>query len=219
MLGRAFLWSRKQPVLDERVFIKGEKVVLREKGIEDARDDYAWRVDEELASLDGTRPLNMSYEDFLKYAREDLAFPSTQSKRLAIDTHEGKHIGNCMYYDIDLRQGEAEMGIMIGERDFWSKGYGTDSVDSLLNHIFSTTPLTRVYLHTLEWNHRARRCFAKSGFREVKRVRRSRKDFILMEVWRAEWEGSQRSKQKSAEDGHAGATVGNAVSDLDITSK
>ena len=181
--------------------------MLREKRIEDAADDYAWRVDEELASLDATRPLNMSYENFLRYSREEIAYPSPMSKRFGIDTHDGKHIGNGMCYDVDLRRGEAELGIMIGDRDYWDKGYGTDSVDSLLTYIFTTTPLTRVYLHTLEWNQRARRSFEKSGFREVRRVRRNGLDFIYMEVWRSDWEGLRnRTESGSAQDARDGGT-------------
>ena len=200
MFRRAFPWSRKEPASDDKLFIRGKSVILREKRVEDASEDYAWRTDEELARLDATRPLNMSYEDYLKYTREELALPSLRSKRLAIDTLEGKHIGNCMYYDIDARTGEAELGIMIGDRDYWGKGYGTDSVDCLLDHIFTTLPLTRVYLHTLDWNQRARRSFAKSGFREVKQVRRSGMDFILMEILRAEWERLRMAEQRDAID-------------------
>lgn len=170
------------------MLIKGKEIILREKRLDDAKDDYQWRVDEELARLDATRPLNMSYESFLRYTREELAYPSPRSKRFAVDTYDGKHIGNCMYYDVDLRQGETELGIMIGDRDYWSKGYGRDVVNTLLSYIFTTTPLTRVYLHTLEWNHRARKSFAHSGFHEIKEVRRSGLDFILMEIWRSEWE-------------------------------
>ena len=79
-----------------------------------------------------------------------------------------------MCYDIDVRKSQAELGIMIGDREHWSKGYGTDSVNTLLDHIFTETPLERIYLHTLTWNDRARRSFAKSGFREVKTVRPQR---------------------------------------------
>ena len=171
--------------------MKGIQVILREKRTDDAEDDYAWRVDEELAKLDATRPLTMSFEDFKKYSREEIGFPSPRSRRFGVDTYEGLHIGNCMYYDIDLRNGETELGIMIGDRDYWSKGYGADSVDTLLAHIFTSTGLNRVYLHTLEWNYRAQRCFAKSGFREVKKVRRSGLDFLLMEIQREEWENRQ----------------------------
>ena len=121
MLRRGFPWSRTMPEPDKGVFVEGEKVVLREKTIEDAADDYEWRVDDELASLDATRPLNMSYKDFLKYTGDELALPNPRSKRLAIDTADGKHIGNCMYYDIDIRKGETEIGIMI-DREYWNKG-------------------------------------------------------------------------------------------------
>ena len=121
MFKKAFHRSPKTRESDDRVLVRGEKIVLREKDIDDAQDDYAWRVDEELARLDATRHLNMSYNDFLRYSKEEINYPSPRSKRLAIDTLDGKHIGNCMYYDIDLRQGEAELGIMIGDREYWGK--------------------------------------------------------------------------------------------------
>ena len=168
--------------------IKGKLTVLREKRLEDAAKDYEWRTDEELSALDATTPLKMSYSSYLRLIEDELRYPASWSKRFAIETHDGKLIGNCMYYDIDFKQGEAEIGIMIGERSYWSKEYGTDSLRTLLSHIFSTTTLTRLYLHTLEWNHRARRCFAKSGFVDVKGGKRNRKDFVLMEIWRADWD-------------------------------
>ena len=174
--------------MSERVFIRGQKVVLREKRIEDAPDDFAWRSDEELAKLDATRPLNMTYDDFLRYARTEIDDPGPRSKRLAIDTLDRRHIGNFMYYDLDLRRGEAELGIMIGDRDYWGKGYGSDAIRAVQDYIFTQTTLTRVYLHTLEWNERARRSFTKAGMREVKTVRRSGMKFVRMEMLRHEWE-------------------------------
>lgn len=194
MFKRALPWSQDKPARNEldqpeqEVLISGSKIILREKRIEDAADDYAWRTDEELARLDATRPLHMRYEDFTRYSKEEISYPNPRSKRLAIDTLDGKHIGNCMFYDIDLDQGGAELGIMIGDREYWSKGYGTDTVDSLLSHIFTTTSLSRIYLHTLDWNQRALRSFSKSGFQAVKNVRRSGFDFILMEVHQSDWE-------------------------------
>ena len=174
--------------MSERVFIRGQKVVLREKRIEDAPDDFAWRSDEELAKLDATRPLNMTYDDFMRYARTEIDDPGPRSKRLAIDTLDGRHIGNFMYYDLDLRRGEAELGIMIGDRDYWGKGYGSDAIRAVQDYIFTQTTLTRVYLHTLEWNERAKRSFAKAGMRDVKTVRRSGMKFVRMEMHRHEWE-------------------------------
>ena len=193
---KAFPWLRKRadPETYGVEVIRGEKVIIREKRLDDAPNDYAWRTDEELARLDATRPLRMSYQEFLRISKEELLYTSPSSKRLAIDTFEGRHIGNCMYYDVDVRRGEAELGIMIGDRDYWSKGYGTDSVDRLLDHIFSTTSLGLVYLHTLVWNKRARLSFAKSGFKDVSTVRRGGMEFMRMEVASEEWKENHDSK-------------------------
>ena len=53
--------------------------------------------------------------------------------------------------------------------------------------MFGEKGLKRVYLHTLEWNERAQRCFSKCGFNTVRPVRRMSHDFFLMEVLRADW--------------------------------
>jgi len=185
---RAFPWSREEnkelPLVNE----EGEKVRIREKRVEDIRNEYSWRVDPELSRLDATRPMTMSYEDFFRYSKEEMQFPNYRSKRLAVETLEGVHIGNIMYYDLNMQNSQAELGIMIGDKDYWSSGYGTDTVNTLLRHLFTTLELDRVYLHTLSWNYRAQASFAKSGFKLVRNVKRGGQDFILMEVLRSDWE-------------------------------
>ena len=196
---KAFLpWLRgnPEPQVNGQVLIRGKKVVIRDKHLMDAAEDYVWRTDEELSRLDATSPLGMSYEEFMSYSQEEVLYANPSSKRLAIDTIDGHHIGNCMYYDINPRRGVAELGIMIGDRRYWDRGYGSDSVNALLRHIFDTTSLNRVYLHTLEWNFRAQRCFAKSGFREVKKLQRNGMDFVLMEISRPEWEGRSEGSEE-----------------------
>ncbi len=188
---KAFPWlynDNRQPVEEGSVIASGEKVILREKSLSDVADDYAWRTDEELSRLDATRPITMSYDAFMRYSREEMHYSSSMSKRLAIDSHDGVHIGNCMYYDINHRRRETELGIMIGDRRYWGLGYGTDAVRTLLTHIFTATDLERVYLHTLDWNDRAKKSFSKAGFREMRSVFRSGFDFMKMEISRAEWE-------------------------------
>jgi len=96
------------------------------------------------------------------------------------------HIGNCMYYDLDERRGQTELGIMIGDRDYWNGGYGTDAVVTLVEHIFKTiSSINKIYLHTLDWNDRARKSFAKAGFVEVREVKRDGQNFVLMEMVRS----------------------------------
>lgn len=170
------------------MMVHGTKVVLREKRLSDALQDYRWRTNEELARLDATAPLDMSFADYRAFCLEDLQFPDPLRQRFAIETVDGKHIGNCTYYDIDERRGQCQVGIMIGDKSYWDHGYGTDAMATLVDHIFHTTKFERVYLETLDWNIRAHCSFRKVGFVPCGREHRPPYTFIVMEVFRQDWE-------------------------------
>jgi len=165
----------------------GGRIILRDKQSDDAENDYRWRSDPELARLDAAIPLTMSFERYLKLFEDQMKYPTPGSHHYSIDTVDGRFIGNCMYYDMDTVNLEAELGIVIGDRDYWSDGYGYDAVTTLLDHMFNARNLKRVYLHTLEWNGRAQKSFSKCGFNAVRPVRRMAHDFILMDVLRDDW--------------------------------
>ncbi len=180
--------------------IESEKVVLREKRLEDAKDDYRWRTDHELAELDASRPINVDYERYLESFSNDLDYNSFSFHSFSIVTRNGgEHIGNCMYYDLNHLRKQAEVGIMIGARSYWDGGYGYDAMIALLGHVFTTVGLKRVHLHTLERNQRARRCFQKCGFREVGTVRRGEHTLLRMEMTRQEWESKRLEETGSIE--------------------
>ena len=190
MFKKNFSWfSNNQKELPD-VDLFGDLVHIREKEIEDIADEYSWRTDEELSRLDATRPLTMSYDDFFRYSKEEMKFPNYKSKKLALDTKDNIHIGNVMYYDYSISNKQTELGIMIGDKDYWGKGYGTEAVQLLLEYLFSVLNLKRVYLHTLSWNYRAQASFIRAGFNVVRSVRRGGHDFILMEVIKSDWSKS-----------------------------
>lgn len=178
--------------------LEGRLTVLRPKRPSDAEADYAWRIDPELAALDATSPLRMSLREYVRYFRDELEYPSPWSVRFAVDARDGTHIGNCMYYDINDQEHQAEVGIMIGDRRYWDRGYGSDALRALLRHIFTSTPLERVYLHTLDYNVRAQRAFRRVGFRDVGPVRRDGHNFLLMEVHLDEWLAQQEADTAGA---------------------
>jgi RimJ/RimL family protein N-acetyltransferase len=164
---------------------RGELIVLREKRIGDAENDYRWRTDLELARFDAARPFAASLDDYLALFKDELAFPSPYRRSLAIEDARGRHIGNVMYYNIDTLRREAEIGITIGERECWNRGYGRDAVRTLAEHIFRSTGFRRVYLKTLDWNRRAQRAFEQAGFRVCGRSRRAGNSFVVMEFMSA----------------------------------
>ena len=100
-----------------------------------------------------------------------------------------------MYYDINTEKSQCEFGIMIGDRNYWGRGYGTDVVKSALKHIFTATQLERVYLHTLVDNLRAQKSFAKAGFSIVHQVKRDGYQFVLMEIRQKDWAATQAEFQ------------------------
>lgn len=176
--------------------IIGNKIILREKGLTDAKDDYAWETDPELAQLDAAPLVTISFSRYLSDYTEELNCFLKASRRFAVDTLDGKHIGNCSYYNISETKGEAELGIMIGNRDYWDKDYGTDTVTTLVNYIFRQTNLTRIYLKTLESNTRAQKCFQKCGFTLSKHLSKAKFRFTLMEIHRDQWLERQAKQDK-----------------------
>jgi RimJ/RimL family protein N-acetyltransferase len=110
-----------------------------------------------------------------------------------IETEEGRPVGHVGLLGLDFHHKRAELAISIGEKDCWSRGYGTDAIRTVLRHAFETLELRRVDLHTDADNARGIRCYEKCGFvREgVMRERRLRYrkplDMVVMAVLRSDW--------------------------------
>jgi RimJ/RimL family protein N-acetyltransferase len=176
------------------VVINGNKTKLREKKLADVRNDYQWQADPKLAELDAAPTLDIAFSVYLLdyssvvHRRDRRRFP------LAIETLDGKHIGNCTCYDIDVKKGEAQVGIMIGDKGYWDKGYGFDAINTLVDHIYKTSSISRLYLKTLDWNKRAQQCFSKCGFLPCGSLKRDGYNFVLMELKREQWEKRQGSE-------------------------
>jgi len=171
--------------------ITGSKVILRDKKLADAQEDYAWQSDPELARLDAVRPLKITFPQYLSAYTSTLCHSPAGRHQFAIETIDGKHIGNCAYFDVDEAKGSAELGLMIGQRSYWDKGYGSDTVTTLVKYIFRQTDLKRVYLKTLASNGRAQKCFQKCGFLPCGHLVRNGFHFVLMELHRKQWQESK----------------------------
>ena len=176
--------------------IIGSKTILRNKRLAHAQNDYMWRTDPELARLDAVPPLATTYSRYLSGYTSELRYPPLSRQEFAVETLDGEHIGNCAYYNINETKGKAELGIMIGNRDYWDKGYGADAVTTLVSHIFHQTNLRRIYLKTLDWNRRAQRCFQKCGFTPYRHLFRDGFSFVLMEIHREQWQERQTEAEQ-----------------------
>ena len=91
------------------------------------------------------------------------------------------------------------VGIAIGEREYWGKGYGSDAMRVILRYAFTELNLHRVSLNVFEYNPRAIRSYEKVGFIHEGRARGvlhragRRWDLLYMGILRAEWEAQQKA--------------------------
>ncbi len=103
-------------------------------------------------------------------------------------------IGNTQFISIDERVRSAEVGIMIGEKDHWDNGYGTEAMELMLAHGFKTLNLNRIWLRVYQKNLRGIRTYEKAGFikegvlREAHYQHGSYSDVLIMSVLRKEWQ-------------------------------
>jgi len=107
-----------------------------------------------------------------------------------IETLDGVPIGNIVLISVDAMHRRAELGIAIGEKGDWGRGYGTDAIRVILRFAFEVLNLRRVELITDIDNERGIRAYEKCGFvREgVLRAKRMRYgeplDMLMMSVLR-----------------------------------
>lgn len=109
----------------------------------------------------------------------------------------GRLIGEVGLDGVQWNHGDTFIGIGLGEREFWGKGYGTDAMRVILRYAFNELNLHRVSLNVFEYNQRAIRSYEKAGFKIEGRARKflyregQRWDMIFMGILREEWEKQQ----------------------------
>ena len=135
----------------------------------------SWLNDPEVTQyLGGVLPLisRLAESDWLeRHARKEPAFGDVT---LAIETLEGRHIGSVALHDPQPRDRHCSLGIMIGDKDCWNRGFGTDAIQTLLRLAFDEMNLNRVWLTVDEENARGVACYRKCGFVEEARLRQDR---------------------------------------------
>jgi len=146
--------------------IRGEKVVLRAITRADLPACVRWFNDPEVTSFLGGTMWPMSAESEERWFERQV---ETGSMILAIETLDtadppSVHIGNISLMDPSERNRYAELGIVLGEKAFWSHGYGRDAIKTLLRYAFDELNYNRVHLRVYDFNPRGIRCYQACGF-------------------------------------------------------
>ncbi len=158
-------------------------------------DDYAWRRDPETSRFDGSGGEPGPLSDFLSRLDADLAAAFPWRRWFALVSETGDHFGTIVLTGATPGAAVAELGITLGRPDYRDRGIGPRAVAGLVRHIWESTRVRRLELHTFPWNERAHRCFLKAGFRDVAEVLRGEERLLRMEArreWWLLWDGEGR---------------------------
>lgn len=118
-------------------------------------------VYQRLADGDPARP--QSIEQIESFAKA--FFESKDNYFFRIRTLEDDRlIGGMGLFDFRWKDQTAEFGIVIGEPDYWGKGYGSDAIQVMLRYAFHELNLHRICLQVMDYNTRACRAYEKCGF-------------------------------------------------------
>jgi RimJ/RimL family protein N-acetyltransferase len=174
--------------------LKGDRVILRALEREDLERLHEFNNDLAIELAGGGDPpmpqslarLQAEFENRASTGgRDDASF--------AIEA-DGQFIGVCGLFQFDQTAHTCELGITIGDKGYWGRGYGRDAVRVLLGYAFRLRNLRRVYLRVNGRNERAIRAYRACGFAHEGRLRQhvwsdgDYDDLLLMGLLSDEWQ-------------------------------
>lgn len=177
--------------------LQGKRVLLR--GM--TRDDLArqWEFNNDLEvelAGGGDPPTPQSFERVLAEFDQEAAKGGRNGPAFAIEA-DGKFIGQCALFNVNPVAQTCALGITIGDKAYWGRGYGRESVELLIDYGFRHRNYHKIWLEVHGNNERAQRAYAACGFREEGRLRQHvwsdgrYEDLVVMGILRAEWQERQ----------------------------
>jgi RimJ/RimL family protein N-acetyltransferase len=153
--------------------IEGKKIRIRAIEKTDMDEIMKWINDREVMdNLLMRYPVSRYQEE--KWIETALGGDSQRNKVFALETKDGVYLGGIGLHRIDWENRNAEVGIVIGKKEYWGKGHGTDAMLAILEFAFNQMNLHRIYLRVFEYNLRGVKSYEKCGFKQEGLLRQDR---------------------------------------------
>ncbi len=134
------------------VFIEGERLYLRPLTEDDVVGDYSfWLNDSDVTMFNSHGRFPMSNSALLNYVK-DVENSRTSLVLAIIDKVDDKHIGNISLQNINWLDRNAEVAFLLGNKDYWSKGFMAEAARLIISHGFKMLNLRRIYCGTSSKN-------------------------------------------------------------------
>ena len=149
----------------KKIMFYGEKVCLRAYRQEDIEIATSLVNDKELKKfLAPGIPFPMSPWEEESWVKSQNGNQNGEYNFAIEDIETKKYIGGCGIHNVNWLTRVAVVGIMIGDKEYWGKGYGTDAMKVLMKFIFEDMNINKIRLSHFSFNQRAKRCYEKCGF-------------------------------------------------------
>lgn len=176
-----------------QAFLTGNNVYLRSIEESDLTLEYQnWFNDEQICQFNSHHRFPNYGQDMRSYY--DNVIKTKNNLILAImDKNSDKHIGNVSLQDIDFLNQDAELAIIIGNKNFWGKGIGEDVCKLVIEHGFNNLHVHRIHCQTADNNFGMRKLAQKLGFKEEGVLRKNffkngqHKDTVLFGLLKDEY--------------------------------
>ena len=172
--------------------VPGDRIFLSHPLREDVPLLARWFADLELTAYIGRAGHAYTYADEEAWVSGLGQSPDT--RHFAIMVREtGQPIGSVSLMRLNHQNGTAELGIAIGDKAAWGKGYGTEAVRLMCDYGFTFYSLHAIHLWHTGFNERGHRAYLKAGFKEAGRLRSARLfdgqryDDVLMDITREDF--------------------------------
>ena len=163
----------------------GERIYLSPRNVEDVEIFTEWMNDFYITDYIGRSYRTVTLQDEKEYLeRTDI----DKNTFAIIDIETNEMIGTIGLHSVDNINRTATLGIFIGNKNYWSKGYGAEAIQLILDFGFNYLNLNNIDLALMEFNQRALKCYQKCGFKEIGRRRKCNfingkyYDSILMDI-------------------------------------
>ena len=156
--------------------IRTKDLILRSLDASHARGPYAaWMRDEEITRYLEIRfapPDEIALEQFI--TRMNDSADNLLVGLFPVDAVD-RHIGNIKLGPIDCRHACASIGVLIGAKEYWGRGFAAQAVAAIADHGFGACGLERVEAGFYAENVASQRAFKRAGFVEEGRRIRARR--------------------------------------------
>lgn len=155
--------------------LEGTHIVLREFTEENLRDPryISWLRDlEVVGAINRTEYLvPIKFKKIEQYVHN--LFESKSDAFFAIyHADDDAFIGTLRILNIDWHARTAEIGILIGDKNYWGKGLAKDAVSTACKYAFSTLSMHKLSASNLATNIAMCKCFERLGFQKEARLRK-----------------------------------------------